>query len=46
VILLWPEFFHVRWDFVKGWLLTPNIWSTNARMDNVWLDLPELPHTR
>ena len=46
LVLLWPEFYHVRWPFVKGWLLTPNIWSTNARMDNVWLDLPELPHTR
>jgi ABC-type transport system substrate-binding protein len=46
LILLWPELYHVRWDFVKGWLLTPNIWSTNARMDNVWLDLPELPHAR
>src|SRR6266852_6237184 len=46
LILLWPEFYHVRWHFVKGWILTPNIWSTNARMDNVWLDLPELPHAR
>src|SRR6516162_2880828 len=46
LILLWPEVYHVRWDFVKGWLLTPNVWSTNARMDNVWLDLPELPHAR
>ncbi len=46
LILLWPEFYHVRWHFVRGWLLTPNIWSTNARMDNVWLDLPELPHAR
>jgi len=46
LILLWAEFYHVRWDFVKGWTHTPNIWSTNARMDNVWLDLPELPHTR
>jgi len=46
LILLWAEFYHVRWDFVKGWTHTPNIWSTNARMDSVWLDLPELPHTR
>ena len=46
LILLWPELYHVRWDFVKGWLLTPNVWSTNARMDNVWLDLPELAHAR
>jgi peptide/nickel transport system substrate-binding protein len=46
LILLWPEFYHVRWNFVKGWTHTPNLWSTNARMDSVWLDLPELPHTR
>jgi peptide/nickel transport system substrate-binding protein len=46
LVLLWPEVYHVRWDFVKGWILTPNVWSTNARMDNVWLDLPELPHAR
>ena len=46
LILMWPEFYHVRWDFVKGWTLTPNLWSTNARMDTVWLDLPELPHSR
>jgi peptide/nickel transport system substrate-binding protein len=46
LILQWPEFYHVRWDFVKGWTHTPNLWSTNARMDTVWLDLPELPHSR
>jgi peptide/nickel transport system substrate-binding protein len=46
LILLWAEFYHVRWDFVQGWTHTPNIWSTNARMDSVWLDLPELPHAR
>jgi len=46
LVLLWPEFYHVRWDFVKGWTHTPNLWSTNARMDTVWLDLPELPHSR
>ena len=46
LILMWPEFYHVRWDFVKGWTLTPNLWSTNARMDTVWLDLPDLPHAR
>ena len=46
LILMWPEFYHVRWDFVKGWTLTPNLWSTNARLDTVWLDLPELPHSR
>jgi hypothetical protein len=39
-------FFHVRWNFVKGWTHTPNIRSTNSRMDTVWLDLPELPHSR
>ncbi len=46
LVLQWPEFYHVRWDFVKGWTHTPNLWSTNARMDTVWLDLPELPHAR
>jgi len=46
LILQWPEFFHVRWNFVKGWTHTPNIRSTNSRMDSVWLDLPELPHSR
>ena len=46
LILLWPEFYHVRWQFVKGWTHTPNLWSTNVRMDTVWLDLPELPHSR
>ena len=46
LILQWPEFYHVRWNFVKGWTHTPNIRSTNSRMDSVWLDLPELPHAR
>jgi peptide/nickel transport system substrate-binding protein len=46
LILLWPEFYHVRWNFVKGWTHTSNLWSTNARMDTVWMDLPELPHAR
>jgi peptide/nickel transport system substrate-binding protein len=46
LVLLWPEFYHVRWNFVKGWTHTPNLWSTNVRMDTVWLDLPELPHAR
>ena len=46
LVLQWPVFFHVRWNFVKGWTHTPNIRSTNSRMDTVWLDLPELPHSR
>jgi hypothetical protein len=46
LILQWPTFYHVRWNFVKGWTHTPNIRSTNARMDSVWLDLPEFPHAR
>jgi peptide/nickel transport system substrate-binding protein len=46
LILLWSEFYHVRWNFVKGWTHTSNLWSTNARMDTVWMDLPELPHSR
>jgi ABC-type transport system substrate-binding protein len=46
LVLQWPNFFHVRWNFVKGWTHTPNIRSTNSRMDYVWLDLPELPQSR
>ena len=46
LVLHWFDLHHVRWDFVKGWTITPDIRSTNARMDYVWLDLPELPHTR
>jgi peptide/nickel transport system substrate-binding protein len=46
LILLWSYTYHVRWNFVKGWTHTPNIRSTNARMDYVWLDFPELPHSR
>jgi len=46
LVLLWSYTYHVRWNFVKGWTHTPNIRSTNARMDYVWLDFPELPHSR
>lgn len=46
LVLLWFDLHHVRWNFVKGWTPTPNIRSTNARMDYVWLDLPELPHAQ
>ena len=46
LILHWFDLHHVRWHFVKGWTITPDIRSTNARMDYVWLDLPGLPHTR
>jgi peptide/nickel transport system substrate-binding protein len=46
LILHWFDLHHVRWDFVKGWTITPDIRSTNARMDYVWLDLPELAHAR
>ncbi|MBM3226222.1 MAG: ABC transporter substrate-binding protein, partial [Candidatus Tectomicrobia bacterium] len=46
LILHWYDLHHVRWNFVKGWSPTPNIRSTNARMDTVWLDWPELPHSR
>src|SRR5437899_10533320 len=44
LILIWSNTYHVRWNFVKGWTHTPNIRSTNARMDYVWLYLPQLPH--
>lgn len=46
IILHWFDLHHVRWDFVKGWTITPDIRSTNARLDYVWLDFPELPHSR
>jgi peptide/nickel transport system substrate-binding protein len=46
LILHWIDLHHVRWNFVKGWTATPNVRSTNARLDSVWLDLPELPHSR
>lgn len=46
LILQWVDAFHVRQSFIKGWLPTPNPRSTNARMDYVWMDLPELPHQR
>ena len=46
LILHWIDLHHVQWDFVKGWTATPNARSTNARMDYVWLDLAELPHSR
>jgi peptide/nickel transport system substrate-binding protein len=46
LILHWFDLHHVRWNFVKGWTATPNVRSTNARMDYVWLDFPELPHSR
>jgi ABC-type transport system substrate-binding protein len=46
LVLHWFDLNHVRWNFVKGWTLTPNVRSTNARMDYVWLDLPELPYAR
>ena len=46
LILQWIDLHHVQWDFVKGWTANPNARSTNARMDYVWLDLPELPHRR
>ena len=44
LILHWVDA-HVRQHFVKGWTITPTR-STNARMDYVWIDLPELPYSR
>ena len=46
LILHWFDMYHARWNLVKGWMATPNIRSTNARIDNIWLDPPELPHAR
>ena len=46
LILHWIDLHHVQWNFVKGWTATPNPRSTNPRLDYVWLDFPELPHSR
>ena len=46
MILHWFLINHARWDFVKGWTASANIRSTNARMEYVWLDWPELPTSR
>lgn len=46
LILHWTDSHHIRWNFIKGWTATPNARSTNARMDYVWFDLPELPHAQ
>ena len=46
MILHWFLINHARWNFVKGWTASANIRSTNARMEYVWLDFPELPHSR
>jgi peptide/nickel transport system substrate-binding protein len=46
LVLHWFDLHHVRWNFVKGWTATPNVRSTNARMDYVWLDFPELPQAQ
>lgn len=46
LIVIWPLTEHLRWNFVKGWTPTPSIRNTNARMEYVWLDLPQLPHSR
>ena len=45
LILHWVDLHHIRWHFVKGWTATPNPRSTNPRLDYVWLDVPELPHS-
>jgi peptide/nickel transport system substrate-binding protein len=46
LILQWFYLNYMRRTFVKGWTATPNIRSTHARIDYVWLDLPELPCSR
>ena len=46
MIMHWFLINHARWNFVKGWTASANIRSTNARMEYVWLDFPELPHSR
>jgi peptide/nickel transport system substrate-binding protein len=46
MIMHWFLINHARWNFVKGWTASANIRSTNARMEYVWLDFPELPTSR
>ena len=46
LIMGWFIINHAKWDFVKGWTATPDIRSTNARMEYVWLDFPQLPTSR
>jgi hypothetical protein len=36
----------IRWSFVQGWTATPDMRRTNARMHDVWLEMPEVPHSR
>ena len=37
LVLEWPTFNHIQWDFVKGNESTPSARTTNARMKYVWL---------
>src|SRR5256712_4415874 len=40
LILMWPEFYHVRWVFLKGGTQTSQWWGANRRRDTVWRDVP------
>jgi peptide/nickel transport system substrate-binding protein len=46
MIMHWFLINHARWNYVKGWTASANIRSTNARMEYVWLDWPDLPTSR
>jgi len=41
LIAYWYHINYIRWSFVKGWTVTPDIRRTHARMNYVWLDMPE-----
>jgi hypothetical protein len=38
--------FFIRAPQGEDWTITPDMRSSNARMDEVWLDFPELSHAR
>ena len=46
MVLYWFNLHHAKWGFVKGWVNSPLIPHTTARMDYVWLDLPETTASR
>ena len=46
MVLYWFNLHHAKWQFVKGWVNSPLIPHTIARMDYVWLDLPETTASR
>ena len=45
-VLLWTAAEQIHRDYVKGWVPPSDSWSTNGRLEYVWLDLPEGRTTR